>query len=347
MSNEVYQIYDKIFKKILTLSSMSVINLINGLFHTKYPSDSTITYDWTEFESEELKRILADTILTINGKYSYHMEAQMTEDEDIIFRVFEYGYGHADRNRRYAIDLITDEEGHIDSGTIESGCELLFPEPKIIYFCPSGKAPDEYILKLNFGSQGSFLYKVSTFKFLEISLEELNQRKMIILIPFQLLRLRKLLEKERSEENLDALKRLITDDIIGSIEKNLSLGNITEGDARRLRRLTHRLYQHIYAHYNEMEVLNVITDESLMLDIDIIEKKHEEELAKKDSTIAEKEEALAKKDNTIAEKEEALVRKDNTIAQKEKDLARKEQELAKKDAEIADLKAEIERLKNR
>ena len=175
MSNEVYQIYDKIFKKILTLSSMSVINLINGLFHTKYPSDSTITYNWTEFESEELKRILADTILTINGKYSYHMEAQMTEDEDIIFRVFEYGYGHADRNRRYAIDLITDEEGHIDSGTIESGCELLFPEPKIIYFCPSGKAPDEYILKLNFGSQGSFLYKVSTFKFLEISLEELNQ----------------------------------------------------------------------------------------------------------------------------------------------------------------------------
>ena len=57
-------------------------------------------------------------------------------------------------------------------------------------------------MKLNFGSQGSFLYKVSTFKFLETSLEELNRRKMIILIPFQLLKLRGLLAKERNETNL-------------------------------------------------------------------------------------------------------------------------------------------------
>ena len=285
MSKTIYHIYDKIFKKILTLSSTAVVNLINGLFDADYPANSTVTYNWTEFENDELKRILADTILTINGKYSYHLEAQMTEEEDIIFRVFEYGYGHADKNRRYAVDLITDENGHIKSNSIESGCELLFPEPKIIYLCTSEQTPDIYTLKLNFGSQGSFLYKVSTFKFLEISLEELNQKKMVILIPFQLLKLRKLLEKERSEENLDALKTLIQNDIIGSIDTNLQLGNITEGDARRLRRLTHRLYQHIYSHYKEMEVLNVITDESLMLDIDIIEKRHEEELAKKDKII--------------------------------------------------------------
>ncbi|MBQ9926783.1 MAG: hypothetical protein IJO65_02295 [Lachnospiraceae bacterium] len=34
---------------------------------------STITYNWTEFEGEDLRKILADTILTINGRYSYHM----------------------------------------------------------------------------------------------------------------------------------------------------------------------------------------------------------------------------------------------------------------------------------
>lgn len=297
MSKTIYHIYDKIFKKILTLSSTAVVNLINGLFDTDYPVSSTVTYNWTEFENGVLKRILADTILTINGKYSYHLEAQMTEDEEIIFRVFEYGYGHADRNRRYAVDLITDSNGHIKSDSIESGCELIFPEPKIIYLCTSDDAPDTYSLKLNFGSQGSFLYKVSTFKFLEISLEELNQKKMVILIPFQLLKLRKILEKERSEETLDALKALIKDDIIGSIETNLQLGNITEGDARRLRRLTHQLYQHIYSHYKEMEVLNVITDESLMLDIDIIEKKHEEELAEKDRII---EQITSEKDAEIA-----------------------------------------------
>ena len=97
MDKTIYQIYDKIFKKILTLSATAVVNLINGLFDTNYPTDSTITYNWTEFEDNEIRKILADTIITINGKHSYHMEAQMTDDEDIIFRVFEYGFGHASR----------------------------------------------------------------------------------------------------------------------------------------------------------------------------------------------------------------------------------------------------------
>lgn len=69
----IYQIYDKVFKKILTLSSTAVINLINGLFDTDYPTDSTITYNWTEFTDDNLRRILADTILTINGSNSYHL----------------------------------------------------------------------------------------------------------------------------------------------------------------------------------------------------------------------------------------------------------------------------------
>ncbi len=316
MSNTIFHVYDKIFKKILTLSSTAVVNLINGLFDTDYPVNSTVTYNWTEFENDELKRILADTILTINGKYSYHLEAQMTEDEEIIFRVFEYGYRHADRNRRYAIDLITDSDGRIQTDSIESGCEIIFPEPKIIYLCSPQRTPDIYTLKLNFSSQGSFLYKVSTFKFLEISLEELNQKKMVILIPFQLLKLRELLKKERSEENLEALKTLIQNDIIGSIETNLQLGNITEGDARRLRRLTHRLYQHIYSHYEEMEVLNVITDESLMLDIDIIEKQHEEELAEK----------LAEKDKLM---EQITAEKEAEIASLKAQLATLQQELGR------------------
>ena len=87
--NEIYQIYDKAFKRILTLSEKTVINLINGLFDTDYPTDSKITYNWTEHEDKDLKRTLADSILTINGRDSYHIEAQMTEDEEIVFRSIE------------------------------------------------------------------------------------------------------------------------------------------------------------------------------------------------------------------------------------------------------------------
>ena len=94
-NDTVFQIFDRAFKRLLTLSTRSVILLINALFSTSYPPDSTITYNWTEHHNDELQRTLADTILTINGQHSYHMEAQMYKDEKIEFRVFEYSFRHA------------------------------------------------------------------------------------------------------------------------------------------------------------------------------------------------------------------------------------------------------------
>lgn len=128
---EIFQIFDKVFKKVITLSTRAVINLINGLFDTDYPLDSTITYNWTEFEDDNLKKILADTIITINGKYAYHLEAQMEKDNSIVFRVFEYGYGHANRSHE-----------------IRDGRYVLrFPRPVVIYLYYEGTVPDEYVRK--------------------------------------------------------------------------------------------------------------------------------------------------------------------------------------------------------
>ncbi len=300
MAEQISHIFDKVFKKILTLSTKAVINLINGLFETYYPEDSTITYNWTEFMDTELRRTLADTIITINGRHSYHIEAQMEKDEDIVFRVFEYGYHHADHMRASDTDYYV----------------LHFPEPKIIYLYATKDIPNTYILRLDFGTQGYFDYEVPVFKYLETSLEELNQKKLIILIPFQLLKLRKLLQKNRSSENLQALRNLIQYDILGSIATNYELGNISMNDAYKLQQLTRQLYNYIYAHYAEMEDLNDMTDESLLLDIDIIEKQYEKTIEK-------------------------------ILAEKESELAEKNSILAEKDAEIELLKTEIENLKHR
>ncbi|MDO4304895.1 MAG: hypothetical protein Q4D94_13390, partial [Bacillota bacterium] len=290
MSQTIYHIYDKVFKKVLTLSSKAVINLINGLFGTDYPEDSAIRYNWTEFVDSELKRVLADTILTINERQSYHLEAQMTSDETIVLRVFEYGFSHANQN----------------PVSNETCSELCFPEPKIIYLAPEKSIPEEYTLRLNFGSQGYFDYKVSAFLFNQISTQELNQKKMIILIPFMLLKLRDVMSKSRSKDNLEALKNLIQHDILESIEENLQLGNITQSDARKLKRYTHKLYEQIYSHYDEMEELNEMTDESLMLDIDIIEKEHEQRLEEMERAIEEKRNVIQKQEYVLKEKENAL-----------------------------------------
>ena len=251
---EVHQIYDKIFKKILTLSEKAVINMINGLFDTDYPEDSTIEYHWTEFIDDNLTKTLADTIITVNGCSNYHIEAQMYEDENIMMRVIDYGYKQGIRDMR-------------DTNI------LRFPKARILYFGSTRNIPDTYNIIFDFEDQGKFEYKIKTFKYQEHSVEEINNRKMIILIPFELLRLRELLKKKRTRENLNALKELVCNDIIGSIQKNYSLGNITGSDAGRLMQLTKKLYRYLYSEYQQMEVVEEM-DESLILEYEDLDRKY-------------------------------------------------------------------------
>lgn len=349
MEDKTYQIYDKMTKKILTLSAKAVINLINGLFQTDYPTDSRITYNWTEFEDQELKRILADAILTINDTDSYHIEAQMTKEDDIVLRIFEYGFGHALR-----------------MATVKDGVyHIQFPQPKILYLYYKGKVPDEYQLHIHFDKEQSFVYRVPTEKLPDISAEELSRRKMIILIPFYLLKLRDLLEKERSEENLRALKNLLLHDILGSINENLRVENITVSDAQRLISYTRRLYNHLYSQYEEMEALNDMMDESFMTDADLIVKecdarleevtkileeklnelaRKQNELKEKDGELTSKESELAAKNNELIAKNEELTSKENELAAKNDELAAKESELTAKNNELAEKEREIQRL---
>ena len=208
---EIHHIYDKAFKRILTLSDKAVINLINGLFGTDYPTNSKITYNWTEHEDKELKRTLSDSILTINDRDIYHVEAQMTEDE--------------------------------------------------------------YTLVLKFENQGEFSYKVPVFKLQTISIQELNDKKLIVLLPFLLLRLRKKIEKIRSKENMEELQNLVVNDIISTIRKNEEVGNLSSIDALNLIDLTSKLYMQIYAKYQEMgEFTMKLFDQSMELAGDKYEK---------------------------------------------------------------------------
>ena len=256
---EIFQIYDKAFKRILTLSEKTVINLINGLFDTDYPTDSKITYNWTEHEDKELKRTLADSILTINGRDSYHIEAQMTEDEEIVFRFIEYGFGHAFKNRTF----------------IDGGERMIFPRPCILYLDEGkkDKVPDEYTLIMEFENQGEFTYKVPVLRLQNFSVEELNEKKLIALLPFQLLKLRKKIQNIRTDENLKELQDFVMNDIIETIRKNEDVRNISHNDAHNLIELTMKLYMKIFSKYKELEEFTVrLYDQSMELATDKYEK---------------------------------------------------------------------------
>lgn len=96
------------------------------------------------------------------------------------------------------------------------------------------------------------------------------------------------------KEQLLQLKNLVHNDIIGSINANLKVKNITIEDALKLKRYTQKLCDYLYANHKELGVLKDMTDESFMTDIDILCKEHEEEIVKRDKTISKKDESLSK-----------------------------------------------------
>ena len=122
----------------------------------------------------------------------------MYKDEEIEFRVFDYGYRYALRER-------------------SGGDVLVFLDLRVIQLYRHNGMPDTKTLLLDFGAQGSFEYKIPVFKLLEHSIEEISRRRMIILMPFMILKLRDSLKRERSPENMEALRKLILDDIIPSL----------------------------------------------------------------------------------------------------------------------------------
>lgn len=297
-----HDIYDRIAKRSLSLSAKCTVNLINGLYGTNYPPDSEVTYNWTENEDDELKRTLADTIITINARYSYHMEFQMTKDDDIILRVLEYGFYHA-MNRQS------------DIGTI------YFPEPVIVYLYDKQDFPDEYVMNISFGSQGTMTYRVPVFKYLNKSLEELDRKKLIVLIPFQLLRLRRAIEKQRTKENMNALKNLITHDILDSLNRNVDAGNITITEAIKLGRMVLHLYHHIYDKYDELEKegVNQMADEALIFDVDILDYKIKK-LEKANQELENKKQLLESKNLLLKNENQSLEGKNQSLATENQSL---------------------------
>ena len=243
--------------------------------------------------------------LTIGGIHSYHIEAQMYRDEDIVLRIFDYGYKHSLRNAKVEDNV----------------CYLTFPKSKIV-FLGDDDVPDHYSIVINFADDTRHEYRVDTFKYCSASIEELNKKKMVILIPFELIKLKKYIssKKNMTDEDLNWLKERIFTDIIGCIRDNCRFGNITVGDAKRLEKLLATLYDHLYSNRQDMKEIKEEMDQSIKLDVD--------EWADKMDRYEE------------IERENAVLKSENDKVKSENDKVKSENEKMAK--VIEELKAKLE-----
>lgn len=309
-TSDPHDIFDRIFKRILTLSKPSIIRFINGSFETDYPIDSEVSYNWTENVDNNLKKTIADTIITINHSDSFHLEAQMYKDDgSILLRVFDYGYNHSKRKPE---DLYNDKN-------VRCGVKLTFPKQIVIYLDSTVNIPDEYIINLIVNDENNFSFTIPVLKFQDESIQNIIQKNMIILLPFKLLKVRNRFEiaykKAQMSDNINAkehLKHVIQElrdiyerDIINTIEASFKNDIISSDDMIILIRLTIRLLNHLYARYSsEEEVDKMLHDESLDLDVD----KYLDEIDNLKSELAETNEKLAEQYIMLSGKDEEISR---------------------------------------
>ncbi|MDR0655655.1 MAG: hypothetical protein LBG22_05010, partial [Treponema sp.] len=74
-THDTHNVFDKVFKRLILSSKRAVIHLINGLFGTGYPLDSSVEYPNTEFITGQMKHLYSDILIVIGGIHQYHLEA--------------------------------------------------------------------------------------------------------------------------------------------------------------------------------------------------------------------------------------------------------------------------------
>jgi hypothetical protein len=270
-NDTIGQIFDKTLKRILlSLSKGSIIAFINGMFSENFPLDSEITHNYTENIDRNLKKTVADIIMTINTKdrtRRFHLEGQISDDNTIVLRVFEYGFHDAVRHQ----------------STQGNRIKLSFPTPIIIFLEHTATTPSEVILELDFGESGTFDYPVKAMKFLTYSVDELCAKNMIILLPLYLLKLRREVDnakkrKRQRESTLRQLakdlKKLIETNILPAIVESEKAGDITHNDTFELLMLLDRLYGYLYNDIPEFK-----EEEANSMFADVLELRYDKRLA--------------------------------------------------------------------
>jgi hypothetical protein len=253
MKRETLHIFDRILKRLMSLSGVAIVQFINGLFDADHPLDSTVEYPNTETVSRDLRCIRSDIVIIVSGIHAYHIEGQIDDDANMAVRVFEYGFAEGLRTK------IVSNEGEKIS--------IRFPDARIIYWETTGNTPDKVTLSLEFPEGGCYDYTVKTFKFLNYEIRELEARKLTILLPFYVLKLRKKVvtaKTAKSRQELSLEMKSILEELVAAVERGIQAGLMNATDCRIVLEHMERLHLELYGNYSEFEEANTMLPGSLL-----------------------------------------------------------------------------------
>ena len=190
-------IYDGAFRTILNDCRKLIIPVINEIFHEHYTGEEEIRFFPNEHFLDQQdaadKERITDTNFQIIGKIvkKYHLECESSlPDGKITVRLFEY-------DAQIALD-----EGEVTEETLT----VTFPNTAVMYLRAYKKTPDKmkYVIVT---PGGTVEYDVPIMKVQSYSLDEIFEKRLLMLIPFYIFSHEKSFsEYNNNEQKLEELK---------------------------------------------------------------------------------------------------------------------------------------------
>jgi hypothetical protein len=163
-------VFDSVFKTMIHKAPQLLVPFINEVFGRNYPEDSEIIQFNSEHEGHK-GTIIDDSVFRLQNKI-YHVECQSTPDSNMVLRMIEYDF---------AIAL---------EDTLRKGepYRMEFPASCVLYLRHTKSTPDTLSMEVILPNNASFDYEVRVLKAQLIGKEELFQKRLLILLPYYLMR---------------------------------------------------------------------------------------------------------------------------------------------------------------
>lgn len=207
-------IYDSVFKAMVHKTPKLLIPFINEVFGRRYEIDAPIMQFNEEHEGPLGTRI-SDSVFRIEDMV-YHLECQSTHDASMVVRVVEYDFSIALQE------------------ALEQGApyRMKFPSSCVLLLRHASKTPD--YLEMEMPDSESFRRHTKIYKTQLVSEEEIFRRRLLILLPFYLMRYEKELSGLDAES--DAAAALIRE--CREIRMRLADLTLLQGDELLYRQIT-------------------------------------------------------------------------------------------------------------
>ena len=206
---DMANIYDGAFRTILNDCRKLIIPIINEIFGEAYTGDEEIRFSPNEHfldqQDEADKERITDTNFTVYGETPkiYHVECESSlPDGRITIRLFEY-------DAQIALD-----EGEVTEETLT----VTFPNTAVLYLRTYKKTPDKmkYVI---ITPGGTVQYDILIMKVQTYSLDDIFEKRLLMLIPFYIFshenRFPEYNSNEQKLENLKAKYQVIMERLDG------------------------------------------------------------------------------------------------------------------------------------